>query len=266
MMERLRGAMTRRLDIVADGHRLEASWEGEPAATAIVLLHEGLGAVGTWRELPRALHAATGAAVLAYSRCGYGRSAPIELPRPLDYMEHEGEHVVAAVLDAANIDRAILVGHSDGGSIAIVAAGCDRPVARRVAGLALLAAHVFCEDVSVASIERARGAYLEGDLRSRLAKYHDDVDGAFWGWNRAWLDPGFRAWNIERYLASIAVPTLVVQGADDPYGTLAQVDAIERGLRGPVTRLVLPGCGHAPHRERPDETVAAVADLVASAR
>ena len=172
-------------------------------------------------------------------------------------MHDEGRGALPAVLDAAGVGACVLVGHSDGGSIAIVGAGTGA-VGPRVRGLALLAAHVFCEDVSVASIAAARDAYLGGDLRAKLARHHGgNVDGAFWGWNRTWLDPGFRRWNLEAFLPGIDVPVLIVQGDADPYGTLAQVDAIARGVRGPTTRLILPGCGHAPHRERPAETTAA---------
>ena len=176
---------------------------------------------------------------------------------------HEEGRVLPAVLDAAGIDQAILVGHSDGGSIALLAAAA---VPDRVRALVLEAPHVFCEDISVRSIEEARAAYLTGDLRARLARFHDDVDGAFWGWNRAWLDPGFRAWNIEDVLPRITVPTLVIQGEQDPYGTLAQVDAVERGLAGPVTRRILPDCGHSPHRDQRDAVLDEIATFVASHR
>src|SRR5581483_10702753 len=129
--------------------------------------------------------------------------------------------------------------------------------------LILEAPHVFCEELSVRSIAEARRAFLDGDLRARLARHHDDVDGAFWGWNRAWLDPGFRAFNLERYLPAITLPTLILQGVDDPYGTPAQIEAIARGVRGPVEQRLLPECGHAPHRDRPDETLAAMRDFIA---
>jgi pimeloyl-ACP methyl ester carboxylesterase len=252
--------VSRQFDIVAGGHRLEAVWHGPGPAEAatLVLLHEGLGCVDLWRDWPAQLSAATGLGVLVYSRWGYGRSEPVTPPRPLTYM-HEEAAILPEVLAAAGVQRAVLVGHSDGGSIAIVHAGTP---GMRVAGVALLAAHVFCEELSVTSIAAAREAYVGGDLRARLARYHgDNVDGAFWGWNRAWLDPGFFAWNLEEYLPRIEAPVLVIQGEDDPYGTLAQVEAIVRGVRTPVTRLVLPGCGHAPHRDRPRETTRAVVDF-----
>jgi pimeloyl-ACP methyl ester carboxylesterase len=252
--------------IVAGGHRLEAAWHGPrpDAAPTLVLLHEGLGCVAMWRDWPARLAAASGLGVLVYSRWGYGGSEPITPPRPLTYMHDEGEHTLPELLDAAGVRRAVLVGHSDGGSIALIHAGTPR-AQPRIAGSALLAAHVFCEELSVTSIAAARDAFTGGDLRPRLARFHGaNVDGAFWGWNRAWLDPAFRRWNLEEYLPRIAAPLLVIQGEDDAYGTLAQVDAIVAGARTATTRLVLPGCGHAPWRERPDETTRAVVDFALS--
>ena len=227
---------------------------------AVVLLHDGLGSVSTWRDWPARLHARTGAPVVAYSRAGYGRSPPVPLPRPLDYMQREGRDL-PRVLDAMGVDEAVLVGHSDGASIAIVAAATSS----RVVGLALLAPHVFVEDVTVAAIATARDAHARGALRERLARHHVNADVAFRGWCDAWLDPGFRAWTIVSHLADVRVPVVVVQGDADPYGTLAQVDAIRAGVRGPFRAVVLPGVGHAPQREREDETTAAVVDLVRAA-
>ncbi|HEY5765143.1 MAG TPA: alpha/beta hydrolase [Candidatus Deferrimicrobiaceae bacterium] len=226
-----------------------------------MLLHEGLGCVAMWRDFPARLAARTGCGVLAYSRLGYGGSDPCDLPRPLDYMHTEGRTVLTALLDAAGVRDCVVVGHSDGGSIALIHAG-DTP-AEPVRGVVTFAAHVFCEELSVRSIAAARDAYTEGDLRARLARYHGaNVDCAFWGWNRAWLDPGFLAWNIEEHLPAVAVPALVVQGADDPYGTLRQVEAIERQSGGPVRRCILDRCGHSPHRDRRDETLSAMAAFV----
>ncbi len=242
----------------------EAAWFGEPGALDLVLLHEGLGCVGMWRDWPDQLAKATRCRVLAYSRQGYGASDPVKLPRPLRYMHDEALEALPRVLAAAGVGPHLLVGHSDGASIALVHAGSPRrhPGLR---ALALLAPHVFCEDLSVKSIAEAKQAFLTGDLRPRLAKYHgENVDCAFWGWNGAWLDPGFRQWNLEEYLPGIELPVLVVQGADDQYGTLAQVDAIARGVKGPFTRVVLERCGHSPHRDRPAETTAAVAALIRS--
>jgi pimeloyl-ACP methyl ester carboxylesterase len=233
---------------------IDLQWIGEPAPGALVFLHEGLGSIAQWRDTPAELARLTGRPALVYSREGYGHSAPVAVPRPLTYMHDEARRIPP-------VDDPILIGHSDGASIAIIAAGegLVRPRA-----LVLIAPHVFVEDISVASIAAARDAYEHGDLRSRLARYHDDVDGAFWGWNRAWLDPDFRRWNLEAYLPRITAPTLIVQGTADQYGTLAQVEAIERQLGGPVETLLVDGAGHAPYRDQPALVNARIADFVGS--
>jgi len=246
--------------LVAGGHRLEAAWHGPPpdAAPTLVLLHEGLGCVAGWRDYPATLAEATGMGVLVYSRAGYGGSDPVRLPRPLRYMHEEGLVILPEVLAAAEVQRAVLVGHSDGGSIALIWAGGTTGGPRR-AGLVLMAPHVICEDRSIDGIEKARAAYNHGDLRARLTRLHgDNVDCAFWGWNGAWLDPAFRQWDVREYLPAIDVPTLLIQGTDDPYGTMVQIDAIRAGVRGRCDVLALEGCGHAPWKERGPETVAAI--------
>lgn len=250
--------------LLAGGRRIEYAriGPGPEAAPTLVFLHDGIGCAATWRDFPAELARRTGCGALVYSRAGYGDSDPVPLPRPLTYMHEEGFVHLPAFLDAAGVRRAILVGHSDGGSIALLHASTPR-AAPRVIGLLLEAPHVFCEEVTVRSIEGAATDYREGDLRERLARYHGgNVDCAFWGWNRAWLDPGFLSWNIEEHLPGIAVPVLVVQGADDPFGTLRQVEAIERLSGGPVRRLILDRCGHSPHRDRRDETLSAMAAFV----
>ncbi|MDB4939321.1 MAG: benzoate degradation ring-cleavage hydrolase [Labilithrix sp.] len=231
----------------------------------LVFLHEGLGSAKQWRDFPKRVGEATKLSAIAYSRIGYGASDPVTLPRPLTYMQDEAKYALPALLDELDIASAILVGHSDGGSIAIVHAAVD--AGARIRGIVLEAPHVFVEDVSIASIANARKAYEMGDLREKLAKHHgDNVDGAFRGWNDAWLDPAFRAWNIEEYLPRIEVPVLVIQGEDDPYGTRAQVDAISRQVKGRVETLMLPQCGHAPHRDQPETTLDAIARFVAGIR
>ena len=229
-------------------------------APTLVLLHEGLGCVAMWKDLPERLVRATGWGVLAYSRAGYGASDPVELPRPLSYMHDEGRVVLPEVLDAAGVREAVLLGHSDGASIAVVHMGAVRDP--RVRGGVLLAPHVFTERCTVESIRAARVAFEEGDLRPRLARYHEHVDVAFRGWNGAWLDPGFLEWSLEEHLPGIRAPLLVIQGAEDEYGTLAQVDALRSGSAGPVETLVLEACGHAPHLDRTRAVVAAVARFV----
>ncbi len=236
-----------------DGVRLEATWVGPPrdGGSELVFLHEGLGSITQWRDTPAAIAEAAGRPALVYAREGYGQSSPVHVPRPLTYMHDEAARL-PHVLAAAAVRDPILIGHSDGASIAIIAAQAVAPRA-----LVLIAPHVFVEDVSVRSINRAAVEYRTGDLRERLARHHADVDGAFWGWNRAWLDPGFRAWNLESFLPAISVPVLVIQGEADPYGTRAQVEAIARGVRGPFDSLFVPG-GHAPWREQPEATTAAI--------
>ena len=228
------------------------------AAPTIVLLHEGLGSAGLWRDFPERLAARTGFGVFAYSRQGYGASSACALPRPITYMHDEGREVLPRVLDAIGFERGALLGHSDGASIAIVHAG-SHPEDARVEALILLAPHVFAEPISIASIEAAKRAYETTDLRARLERHHGaNVDCAFWGWNGAWLDPGFATWNLEEFLAPIRQRVLVIQGEGDQYGTAAQVEAIAAQVGGPVRRVMLADCGHAPFKEQPEATLAEV--------
>lgn len=240
------------------GRRLEYRRLG-PApqgAPTLVLLHEGLGCVGLWGDFPERLQAATGCGVFVWSRAGYGASSPVELPRPLDYMQREAEEVLPLVLDAIGVERAVLVGHSDGASIAAWHLGRIRD--RRVGGAVLIAPHFFVEDMCVAAIAEAKIAYETTDLRSRLGRWHGDVDVAFRGWNDAWLDPDFRFWDIREALETVARPMLVIQGADDQYGTLRQPETARALSPAPVAIEILPGVKHSPHREAPEATVAAI--------
>jgi pimeloyl-ACP methyl ester carboxylesterase len=230
-----------------------------PEAPPLLFLHEGLGSVAMWRDFPARLAAATGSPALVYSRFGYGGSDGRAAPYAPDYMHREALEVLPGLIAALGLASPILVGHSDGASIALIHAG----MGGAVRALVLEAPHVFVEDVTVAAISAAKDAFDKGDLKRRLARYHVDVESAFRGWNEAWLSPPFRDWNIEAVLPAIACPVLLVQGADDPYGSLAQLDAIERGLGGMHRRVVLP-CGHAPHREAEAATLSAMADFIAA--
>jgi pimeloyl-ACP methyl ester carboxylesterase len=251
-------------EVVADGKRLEAVAYGPPPekAPTIVMLHEGLGCVALWRDFPAKLAAATGWGAFAYSRAGYGRSDSIDLPRPLDYMEREARFSLPTVLEAIRFQRGILLGHSDGASIAAIIAG--ERFDGRVKGLVLMAPHLFTEEPGLASIAEARRAYETGELRAKLAKYHADVDSAFWGWNLAWLDPGFKAWNIEDFVGRWRVPALLIQGADDQYGTLEQIRAIEARSPAPVASLILDACRHSPQIDQPQATLEAAAGFCAT--
>jgi pimeloyl-ACP methyl ester carboxylesterase len=221
------------------------------AAPTIVVLHEGLGCVGLWGAFPEKLAAATGAGVFVYSRAGYGQSSPVTLPRPLTFMHEEARAVLPRVLDAIGFQRGLLLGHSDGASIAAIYAGSVQD--HRVRGLILVAPHFFTEDMGIAEIANAKAAYATTDLRQKLARWHADVDNAFVGWNEAWLDPQFRQWDITEQLAYIRVPILIVQGADDQYGTVRQIEVAQEECYCPVEVALLPGVRHAPHREAPEK-------------
>lgn len=249
-----------------DGRRMETAWwgPGPERAPVLVLLHEGLGCVSLWRDVPARLAAMTGCGVLAYSRLGYGQSDGVPLPRPLSYMHDEAREVLPLVLDATGARHLLLVGHSDGGSIAAIYAGSCQD--RRLAGLALLAPHFFVEEVSVRAIAEAKRRWETTDLRARLARHHRDPDTAFLGWNGAWLDPDFpRVFDLQPEIAHIRLPVLVVQGEADPYGTVEQVRMLEREAYCPVETLLLPGVGHAPHLEAPEPVLAAIADFASRA-
>ena len=215
----------------------------------LVLLHEGLGSVSMWRDFPARLAAATGCRTLVYSRYGYGQSDVLDAPFATDFMHREGREALPELLAALDIGKPVLVGHSDGASIALLHAGDGR---FEVAGLVVMAPHCFVEDISIRSIEAAKVAFETTDLPAKLAKYHCDVNRTFWGWNDIWLHPDFRAWNIEDCLPQILCPILAIQGEDDEYGTMAQIEAIERQATGSsgVELLKLADCRHSPHRDQ----------------
>jgi pimeloyl-ACP methyl ester carboxylesterase len=233
--------------------------DGDRSANPLVFLHEGLGSIDLWRGVPHEIAAAVGNPLtVVYARHGYGRSGPADLPRPVAYMHHEADVVLPDLLDRLGIERPVLIGHSDGASIALAFAGAVAPVA----GLVCLAPHVFVEPETIAGIEAARATFESTDLAEKLDRYHADPVATFRGWNDVWLSPSFLDWNIEDRLATIDVPTLLIQGDADDYGTFAQLDAIERGVRGPVERLEIAGAGHAPHLDARDTVVTAIAEFI----
>jgi pimeloyl-ACP methyl ester carboxylesterase len=248
--------------LVADGHRLEYRWIPArlPGTPTLVVLHEGLGSMALWGDFPHRLAQRTGAGALVYSRYGYGDSDVLREPRGIDYLEREAVVALPAVLADRQIESPVLVGHSDGATIALIHAADGRWPVR---GLILEAPHVMVEDVTVQGIERARANYQTGSLRERLRPWHTEVDATFYGWADAWLQPRFREWSIERRLGGIRCPALVIQGKNDQYGTLAQVAAIQHGSSGPVQTLLLEGSGHAPHTDRAEEVLDAMAEFVA---
>jgi pimeloyl-ACP methyl ester carboxylesterase len=241
---------------LVDGHWLEAARIAgrDPKLPTIVMLHEGLGSVAHWKDFPSRLVEETGAGVFLYSRYGHGGSDGLEAPRSVSYMHREAQVVLPEILQKAEIERPLLLGQSDGASIAILYAGTfpESP-----AGLILEAPHVFVEDITVSSIAQARVLYQETDLPQRLGRYHANVDSLFWGWNNIWLDSRFRDWNIEAYLDSIRCPVLVLQGKQDEYGTEKQIEAIQRRIPS-VLAVMLDDCKHAPHRDRPEATLSAI--------
>ena len=239
------------------GRHIEAERIGPEQGPTLVFLHEGLGSLGLWRDFPRRLCDATGLGAFVYSRAGYGQSDSAPLPWPVRYMHDEAE-LLPELLAEAGIGDPILVGHSDGASIAIIYAGSGSPAR----ALILEAPHVFTEEGGLASIAKMRELYATTDLRRKLARWHRDVDNAFNGWNGAWLNPEFRKWNLEEYLPRISQPILLVQGRDDEYGTEKQLDAIRAQVEGAVETVLLDQCGHSPHRDQPEAALSAMAGFI----
>jgi pimeloyl-ACP methyl ester carboxylesterase len=228
-------------------------------APTIVMLHEGLGSAALWGDFPDQLQAATAAGVFVYSRAGYGASTPVSLPRPMDYMHREALDVLPKLLEAIGFRRGILAGHSDGASIATIYAGGVQD--HRVRAIALIAPHFITEDMGLAAIAETTKAYQTTNLREKLARWHKDVDNAFHGWSGAWLDPQFRKWDIAEYLAYIRVPVAIIQGADDQYGTVRQVEIAQEECYCPVDVTMLAGAGHSPHREAAAATLDAISEF-----
>lgn len=247
--------------ILVDGKALEYACFG-PApdqALTLVLLHEGLGCLAQWRDFPQALSQATGWGVVAYSRAGYGQSDLADLPRPMDYMTREAMDVLPQVLDQIGFQHGILMGHSDGATIAAIYAGSTED--HRVRGLVLMAPHFFTEAMGLAEIAKIKEVYAKGELAPKMARFHRDPDHTFRGWNDAWLDPAFKDWNVGEVIDYLRIPILALQGRNDAYGTLAQIDEVSDRAYCPVDVEILEDCGHAPHRDQPEKTLAAVTEF-----
>lgn len=235
--------------------------EGPSNRPSLVFLHEGLGSVALWRDWPEQLCQRLGYPGLVYSRQGYGQSAPRADVRGSGrllpgYMHHEALNVLPELLRLTGIERPVLLGHSDGGTIALLHAAHHL-----VTACIVMAPHVMVEDISVQAIEAARGAYNHGPLRSRLAPFHADVDGAFWQWNDVWLSTAFRSYDIRQEISVIPAPLLAIQGENDPYGTMAQIDEIATAVSH-AQLLKLQACGHSPHRDQPEALAQAIGDFL----
>ena len=245
--------------VVIQGRRLEVQTipGANPDAPTLVFLHEGLGSVSMWRDFPHKAAQATGCPAVVYSRWGYGNSDVLGAPRPVRYMHDEALETLPGLLGALAVREPVLVGHSDGGSIALIHAS-----AHRVKGLVVMAPHVFVEDLSVKSIAEAKTAFVTTDLPQKLARHHADAARTFRGWNDIWLHPDFRAWNIEEVLPRVTCPMLAIQGFDDEYGTMAQLEAIAKQTGGPIELLRLANCGHSPHRDQPRAVLGAMSRFI----
>ena len=246
--------------ITVQGHRIEYEFlDTAPAgAPVLVFLHEGLGSIAMWKDFPTQCARASGCRGLVYSRYGYGKSDPLTAPRGVRFMHDEALDALPELLDKLEVRRPVLLGHSDGASIALIYAAASPHPPR---GLILMAPHTIVEDVSIRSIEAATQSYATTDLRARLARYHDDPDSAFRGWNDIWLDPEFRCWNLDEYLPRIDCPVLAMQGEDDQYGTMEQIERIRRAIPAAEV-LALNNCRHSPHRDQPAAVIARVAQFV----
>ena len=251
------------LSVMVDGRAIEYRMvPGDALATpTLVFLHEGLGSAALWRDFPDKVAQRLGARALIYSRFGYGHSDGLIAKREPTFMHDEALQVLPALLDNLGIENPVLVGHSDGASIALIHAAAAR---RPVRAVAVMAPHVFVEPVTVESIARIRATYGDGPLRERLAKYHARVDDAFLGWADAWLDPRFLSWSIEDLIPAITAPLLMIQGRNDEYGTMQQLDRIAARATAPLTRLELDDCGHSPHRDREPTCIDAITKFVAA--
>ena len=247
--------------VTAAGHSLEYQRiEADPARPTLVFLHEGLGSITQWRDFPQKIVEATRCPALVYARYGYGQSDVLEGPRTVDFMHDEAQVALPELLAALRISNPILVGHSDGASISLIHAGSGHPVR----GIVVEAPHVFVEEHGGHGIRAAGEAFRTSDLPQKLGKHHRDAAKTFYGWYDVWMSGEFPKWNIEDSLPGIRCPVMAIQGEDDAYGTMEQLDAIARQVKGPCELVKLANCGHAPHKEQPEKTLAAVTRFIES--
>ncbi len=248
--------------MLADQGTLEYACFGpDPTrAATIIMLHEGLGSVGLWKDFPQKLAALTGCGIFVFSRAGHGQSDPAPLPRPLDHATRQARDALPEILNQIGVERGILLGHSDGATIAAIYAGAFNDP--RIRGLVLIAPHFFTEPMGLAAIARAKVEYETGDLRNRMAKYHRDPDNCFWGWSGCWLDPGYKDWNVAGVIDNFRVPVLAIQGREDQYGTLAQIEEIESRITSPFKAAILEDCRHSPHLEQTDQTLEVISQFL----
>jgi len=248
------------LELRSGGIEIKWNKKGQKGYPTLIFLHEGLGCVDMWRDFPLHVSAETGCPCFIYSRLGYGRSERSEKPWKVDFMHRQADIILPEIIQKTGITSHVIIGHSDGGSIGTIYAGT--PGISGLMGLVTLAAHMFCEELTKESIRLAREHYIQGNLKQRLSKYHGvNTDHAFWGWNDIWLHPDFVSWNIEEYLRRITVPMMAIQGADDFYGTVRQIDAIKDKVMHAETHLIA-NCGHAPHSEQPEIVVDLIARFI----
>jgi pimeloyl-ACP methyl ester carboxylesterase len=219
----------------------------------LVLLHEGLGSISMWKEIPKLIHEKTKLNILTYSRFGYGKSSITDLPRPLDYMTVEAEKYLPMILKKLSIRKHFLIGHSDGATIA--ALGSLKSMNNNLLGTILIAPHFFVEQDNIIAIKNTTHQYKKGTLRTKLKKYHDNVDNAFLGWSNVWLNEEFSNWDITNLLSNIKIPIIGIQGLNDPYGSIAQLDILEKKLTVPFTKITIENCGHNPFHEHLDTTL-----------
>lgn len=268
MEHNARNTTSSMIDIHRDDRSIEIEYQlidaADSQAPLIIFLHEGLGSVSMWRDWPEKVCKALGCRGLVFSRYGYGQSTvrPADEPRSIDYLHQEAHHDLPALLAALGLDneKPVLYGHSDGGSIALLYAA---QYPERIQGIVVAAPHIFVENITIDGIQAAKSVYESTDLAARLGRHHRDPDSVFWSWNDTWLTPWFRDWNIEPIVSQIRTPILAIQGIDDEYGTLDQIEGIKR-LAAQTQLSIISNCGHSPHRDQPDAVVKELGQFIQS--